>query len=52
MIHICYDCAYHQSIHYSNGAVGCGCLAYDMTKPYPTNINNIARCPLGKDEKK
>ena len=52
MIHICHECAYHRTIYYANGAVGCGCLAYDMTKDYPTNINKIARCPLGKDEKK
>lgn len=52
MIYICHNCAYHRSIHYANGSVGIGCLAYDKSKPYPTNIINMKRCPLGKDEKK
>ena len=52
MIYICHNCAYYRSIHYANGSVGIGCLAYDKSKPYPTNIINMKRCPLGKDEKK
>lgn len=52
MIYICNQCAYHQTIYYANGNVGCGCLAHDMKKRYPVNIINIKRCPLGKDGKK
>ena len=52
MIYICANCAYHRSIYYANGSVGIGCLAYDKTKSYPTNIINMRRCPLDKDGKK
>lgn len=52
MIGICANCAYHRSIHYANGSVGCGCMAYDKRKTWPTDIINMRRCPLGKDGKK
>lgn len=52
MIWKCNMCRYHQAIHYSNGAVGIGCLAYNVESPYPVDITRIAWCPLGKDGKK
>jgi hypothetical protein len=52
MIGICNHCAYHKTIYYANGSTGIGCMAYNMKSDYPVNISRMARCPLGKDEKK
>jgi hypothetical protein len=51
MIYKCSYCEYHRSIHYVNGSVGIGCLAHDMSSPYPIDIRKLNNCPLGKDEK-
>lgn len=52
MIHICRSCKYRRTIYYADGSSAIGCLAYNVECPYPTDIRNIKRCPLGKDEKK
>ena len=51
MIYKCSYCEHHRSIHYVNGSVGIGCLAHDMSSPYPIDIRKLNNCPLGKDEK-
>ena len=52
MIHKCHFCRYHRTIYYANGSCGIGCLAYNVENPYPVDIINLERCPLGKHEKK
>lgn len=52
MLLVCHKCTYHQTIYYADGHRGCGCLAHNMESAYPVDINNIDRCPLGKNEKK
>ena len=52
MLWICRGCKYHRTIHYANGSNGIGCLAHNMENPYPVDIRNIERCPLGRNEKK
>ena len=52
MIYICHKCMYYKTIYYATGAVGIGCLAYNVKSPHPVDIVNLEKCPLGKHEKK
>ena len=52
MIWICNACRHHRPIFYADGGCGIGCLAYNVESPYPVDIRNIERCPVGRNEKK